>query len=104
MRLPQKLLATTPGWIVETDVVVVGSGIAGLTTALRVAGLGPGGTPTWLRVMVVTKDVLSSGSTRRAQVGIAAVLGPDDTQDGLPRCGLLVWDRPFTGPGCGSWS
>ena len=26
MSLPQRLLAPAPGWIVETDVVVVGSG------------------------------------------------------------------------------
>jgi L-aspartate oxidase len=79
MNLPQRLLAPAPGWIVETDVVVVGSGIAGLTTALRVAGVG--GTPTGLRVMVVTKDVLAAGSTRWAQGGIAAALGPDDSAD-----------------------
>lgn len=74
MNLPQRLLAPAPGWIVETDVVVVGSGIAGLTTALRIAGGDAG-----LRVMVVTKDVLAAGSTRWAQGGIAAALGPDDT-------------------------
>jgi L-aspartate oxidase len=83
MNLPLRLLAPAPGWIVETDVVVVGSGIAGLTTALRIAG----GTPSTataagepgLRVLVVTKDVLAAGSTRWAQGGIAAALGPDDT-------------------------
>jgi L-aspartate oxidase len=85
MNLPQRLLAPAPGWIVETDVVVVGSGIAGLTTALRIAG---SALPTaadrvaassGLRVMVVTKDVLAAGSTRWAQGGIAAALGPDDS-------------------------
>ncbi len=80
MSLPQRLLAPAPGWIVETDVVVVGSGIAGLTTALRIAGSADGvpGLP-GPRVMVVTKDVLAAGSTRWAQGGIAAALGPDDT-------------------------
>jgi L-aspartate oxidase len=77
MSLPQRLLAPVPGWIVETDVVVIGSGIAGLTAALRIAGAGA--TATGLRVMVVTKDVLAAGSTRWAQGGIAAALGPDDT-------------------------
>ena len=35
-RLPlrHRLLAPEPGWTTEVDVVVVGSGIAGLTTAL----------------------------------------------------------------------
>ena len=73
MSLPQRLLAPAPGWIVETDVVIVGSGIAGLTTALRIIDKTP------LRVMVVTKDVLAAGSTRWAQGGIAAALGPDDS-------------------------
>ncbi len=76
MNLPQRLLAPAPGWIVETDVVVVGSGIAGLTTALRIAGSDRG-----LRVMVVTKDILAAGSTRWAQGGIAAALAPDDTPE-----------------------
>ncbi len=86
MSLPRRLLAPAPGWIVETDVVVVGSGIAGLTTALRIAA-GPVGTPagsgsgSGLRVLVVTKDVLAAGSTRWAQGGIAAALGPDDTAE-----------------------
>ncbi|SNT58410.1 L-aspartate oxidase /nicotinate-nucleotide pyrophosphorylase [carboxylating] [Streptosporangium subroseum] len=72
--IPQRLTAPAPGWTVEADVVVVGSGIAGLTLALRYAGLDPGA-----KVLVVTKDVLSSGSTRWAQGGIAAVLDPRDT-------------------------
>jgi L-aspartate oxidase len=81
VNLPQRLLAPAPGWITETDVVVVGSGIAGLTTALRIAA-GPacrGAGAAGPRVLVVTKDVLAAGSTRWAQGGIAAALGPDDT-------------------------
>ncbi|HTZ42639.1 MAG TPA: FAD-dependent oxidoreductase, partial [Jatrophihabitans sp.] len=73
MNLPQRLLAPAPGWIVDTDVVVIGSGIAGLTTALRLAE------DAGLRVLVVTKDVLAAGSTRWAQGGIAAALGADDS-------------------------
>lgn len=72
--IPQRLTAPVPGWTVQADVVVVGSGIAGLTLALRYAGLAPEA-----KVLVVTKDVLSSGSTRWAQGGIAAVLDPRDT-------------------------
>jgi L-aspartate oxidase len=72
--LPTLLRAPAPGWSTATDVVVVGSGIAGLTTALRVRESGR-------RVLVVTKDILSAGSTRWAQGGIAAALGPGDTPD-----------------------
>ncbi|NBE96381.1 L-aspartate oxidase [Nonomuraea sp. KC401] len=74
--IPLRLTAPAPGWTVEADVVVVGSGIAGLTAALRFAELEPKA-----RVLVVTKDVLSAGSTRWAQGGIAAVLDPHDTPD-----------------------
>ncbi|GAA1608420.1 hypothetical protein GCM10009733_000680 [Nonomuraea maheshkhaliensis] len=74
--IPLRLTAPDPGWIATADMVVVGSGIAGLTVALRYAELEPAA-----KVLVVTKDVLSSGSTRWAQGGIAAVLDPEDTPD-----------------------
>ncbi|MEV0352142.1 L-aspartate oxidase [Nonomuraea sp. NPDC050680] len=74
--IPLRLTAPDPGWIAEADVVIVGSGIAGLTVALRYAELDPAA-----KVLVVTKDVLSSGSTRWAQGGIAAVLDPHDSPD-----------------------
>src|SRR3954467_775355 len=75
IRLPRRLAAPEPGWDVETDVVVVGSGIAGLTTALHVSRHSA------LRVLLVTKDVLAAGSTRWAQGGIAAALGAGDSPD-----------------------
>ncbi|RDV44420.1 L-aspartate oxidase [Leifsonia sp. ku-ls] len=53
-------------------VVVVGSGIAGLTAALRAHDLGHD-------VTVVTKAALTDGSTRHAQGGVAAALFPDDS-------------------------
>ncbi|ASU86436.1 nicotinate-nucleotide diphosphorylase (carboxylating) [Nocardiopsis gilva YIM 90087] len=71
--LPRRLTAPAPGWSVEADVVIVGSGIAGLSTALRYVERDPTG-----RVVLVTKDVLSTGSTRWAQGGIAAVIDPSD--------------------------
>jgi glycine/D-amino acid oxidase-like deaminating enzyme len=58
VKLPTRLAAPEPGWTAETDVVIVGSGIAGLTTALHIARHSS------LRIMLVTKDVLAAGSTR----------------------------------------
>ncbi|HET8716187.1 MAG TPA: L-aspartate oxidase [Nocardioidaceae bacterium] len=72
-RVPGRLPARAPGWTTTADVVVVGSGIAGLTTALRAQQHGS--------VLVVTKDRLDAGSTRWAQGGIAAALGPGDTPE-----------------------
>ena len=56
--------------------MVIGSGIAGLTAALRIQAADRG-----LKLLVVTKDVLNAGSTQWAQGGIAAALGPGDTPD-----------------------
>jgi L-aspartate oxidase len=53
------------------DVVVIGSGAAGLSAALTLAPR--------LKVAVLAKGGLSSGSTALAQGGIAAVLEPGDT-------------------------
>lgn len=71
--IPGRLAAPAPGWSAEADVVVVGSGIAGLTAALRCRPHG--------RVMLVTKALLDAGSTRWAQGGIAAALSPDDSPE-----------------------
>ncbi|NNG89856.1 L-aspartate oxidase, partial [Streptomyces cacaoi] len=68
------LTAPEPGWSIEADVVVVGSGVAGLTAALRCAATGA-------RTVVVTKARLDDGSTRWAQGGIAAALGEGDTPE-----------------------
>ena len=70
--LPRRLAAPDPGWSETTDVLVVGSGIAGLTAALHLREQG-------LHVTVVTKVNIDDGSTRWAQGGIAAVLDPLDT-------------------------
>ncbi|MFJ9387457.1 L-aspartate oxidase [Nocardioides sp. NPDC101246] len=66
------LSARDPGWTEWADVIVVGSGIAGLTAALRLKDQVE-------RVAVVTKDELKAGSTQWAQGGIAAALGEGDT-------------------------
>ncbi len=77
-RVPGRLTAPDPGWTTRADVVIVGSGIAGLTTALRLKNDPDNGVD---RVLVVTKDVLDAGSTQWAQGGIAAALGPGDTPE-----------------------
>ncbi|MBV9920772.1 MAG: L-aspartate oxidase [Pseudonocardia sp.] len=56
------------GWAAEAELVVVGTGVAGLTAALEAARLG-------VRVVVVTKDAADAGSTRWAQGGVAVVVG-----------------------------
>nr|WP_296071841.1 L-aspartate oxidase [uncultured Actinoplanes sp.] len=71
-ELPRRLAAAEPGWSETTDVLVVGSGVAGLTAALHLREQG-------LHVTVVTKVNIDDGSTRWAQGGIAAVLDPLDT-------------------------
>lgn len=61
------MTATGPGRDLEVDVVVVGAGVAGLSTALGLART--------RRVLVVSDD---EGSTPWAQGGIAAAIAPDD--------------------------
>ncbi|NLH47043.1 MAG: L-aspartate oxidase [Myxococcales bacterium] len=55
----------------QTDVLVIGSGIGGLATALRVAE--------FLDVMLVTKSDLDETNTKYAQGGIAAVTSFEDS-------------------------
>jgi L-aspartate oxidase len=59
---------TAPCWEAQADLVVVGTGVAGLTAARRARELG-------LNVLVVTKEAADGGNTRWAQGGIAVVLG-----------------------------
>ena len=56
---------------IESDVLILGSGAAGLTAALNLAET--------RRVTVVAKGDISGGSTSWAQGGIAAVMEPGDT-------------------------
>lgn len=72
--LPRYLTSPAAGWTTQADVLVVGSGIAGLTCALRLREHVD-------RVLLVTKTELSAGSTTWAQGGIAAALAPEDSPE-----------------------
>src|SRR5450432_2602323 len=63
----------TTGMALSTDFLVLGSGIAGLTFALRAAEFG--------QVLLVTKRECDDAATNWAQGGVAAVLAPDDSFD-----------------------
>ena len=56
------------------DAIVVGSGIAGLTTAIHAREAGK-------TVLLVTKAQVNEGSTQWAQGGIAAALADDDSPE-----------------------
>ncbi|MFB8378225.1 L-aspartate oxidase [Paenibacillus taichungensis] len=57
--------------MVETDVLVIGSGIAGLFTAIKASER--------RSVLMITKKSLLESNTRYAQGGIAAVIAEDDS-------------------------
>ena len=67
------MVASSMSEPVETDYLVIGSGIAGLNFALLAAEHG--------RVVVVTKKQRADTNTNWAQGGVAAVLAPDDSLD-----------------------
>ena len=62
----------------DIDLLVLGSGVAGLSAAVRSALAEPG-----LRVGVLTKAELAQSATRWAQGGVAAVLGGDEDSTDL---------------------
>ncbi len=69
----------------KTDFLIIGSGIAGLSLAIKLAPLG--------HVTVVTKKSKSDTATNLAQGGVACVFGPDDNFD------LHRQDTLFAGDG-----
>ena len=77
MIAARRLRAPEPGWTTTADVVVVGSGIAGLTVALHAAEAGGPASS----VLLVTKVLVDDGSTRWAQGGVAAALSPEDSPE-----------------------
>jgi len=69
--MSQRLAVPEPTWEIDTDVVVLGSGAAGLSVALAARPVRD--------VILITKDTLDAGSTQWAQGGLAAVLDPNDS-------------------------
>ena len=59
---------------VETDFIVIGSGVAGLRSSIALAESGA-------RVTVLTKDKASESNTEYAQGGVAVVLSDDDDSE-----------------------
>ena len=55
----------------QKDFIVIGSGVAGLTFALKVCKFGSVG--------IITKDKLEESATKYAQGGIASVMAADDS-------------------------
>jgi L-aspartate oxidase len=64
---------STHNYSLKTDILVIGSGIAGLSAALKLA--------TNYSVILLAKSSLNEGSTNYAQGGIAGVLDPFDSID-----------------------
>ncbi len=82
MALPRRLTAPASSWDRTVDVVVLGSGAAGLSAALAVRPV--------RSVLVVTKGVLEAGSTQWAQGGLAGVLDPADSTENHVRDTLVA--------------
>lgn len=57
----------------STDVVVIGTGIAGLSFALRLDDS--------VSITIITKNEIGESNTRYAQGGMAAAIGPDDSAE-----------------------
>ncbi|MFM6853271.1 MAG: FAD-dependent oxidoreductase, partial [Sphingopyxis sp.] len=73
MSAPHSSAPAQPAGGAGHDVIIIGSGAAGLTAALTLAETH--------RVLVLAKGALNDGSTAWAQGGIAAVLDAGDTFD-----------------------
>ncbi len=58
---------------VKTDILIIGSGVAGLSAAIQAAKYG--------KVTIITKDKLSENNTQKAQGGIAVALSENDSSE-----------------------
>ena len=72
IHIPRWLTSDSPGWQITADVIVIGSGVAGLSAAIHARRTGRS-------VVILTKAQIDEGSTRWAQGGIAAALAEDDS-------------------------
>ena len=70
-------MSTAPPAVPPLDLLVLGSGVAGLSAAVRAA------TTPGMRVGVLTKAELHQSATRWAQGGVAAVLSTDEDSTDL---------------------
>ncbi|MCX6521116.1 MAG: L-aspartate oxidase [Actinobacteria bacterium] len=80
--LPRRLAAPPTTWSRDVDVVVLGSGAAGLSAALAARPV--------RSALIVTKDTLDAGSTAWAQGGLAGVLDPSDSLENHVRDTLVA--------------
>ena len=81
-RVPRRLSAPPVTWTTDVDVVVLGSGAAGLSAALAARPV--------RTALIVTKDTLDAGSTAWAQGGLAGVLDPQDSLENHVRDTLVA--------------
>ena len=70
--------------LIKTDVLIIGSGAAGLTAALELADK--------FNVLIISKETLVDSSTWYAQGGIAAVLAKEDTTESHIKDTLIAGD------------
>ena len=82
-RVVRRLPSPPPDWTRAVDVVVLGSGAAGMSAARYAAAGGLG-------VLVLTKHALGQGSTGWAQGGLAAVTAATDSLDSHVRDTLVA--------------